>query len=161
MMATVRTECRDVQEIPECVVLCRPIKKEGDFTASELKNEVNDPELHALLETYIRKFMKGQSDTRVLKIFKCRTKFLVKTDSRYCENIMRNHSSNHVKIVIQPTSRKGYEIAGRGFIHQECFCKCETDLKVLCKDFLGPPYKLPDSICDILYPKQVKKFRHA
>jgi hypothetical protein len=145
LMATVRTECRDVQEIPECVVLCRPVKKEGDFTAGELKNEVHDSELHALLETFIRKFMIGQHDTRVHKIFKCRSKYLVKTNSKYCENIRRNHSSNHVKIVIE----------SNGTIHQECFCKCETKTDRndgFCKDYKSRAHNLSKRICEILYP---------
>ena len=126
--ATVRTECRDITEIPECVVLCRPIKKEGDFTSRETKNEFGDSELSALLETFIRVNMEGQSDTRVLKVFQCGAKYLVKTNSRYCENIKREHSSNHIKLVIEAP----------GTIHQECFCKCETlsgRRKGFCKDF--------------------------
>jgi hypothetical protein len=147
LMATVRTECRDVTEIPECVVLCRPVKKEGDFTPGELKNEVNNSELSALLETFIRKNMTGQEDTRIHKIYKCRNKYLVKTNSRYCENIRRNHSSNHVKIVIEPG----------GTIHQECFCRCETlegRYHGMCKEFRSRPHELGPRIRDILYPKK-------
>ena len=149
MMATVRTETREVKEIPECVVLCRPVKKEGDFTASELKNEVHDTELVALLETFIRRSMPGQENTRVFKIFKCRSKYLVKTNSKYCENIRREHSSNHVKIVIDSS----------GQIHQECFCKCETEkgrFHGFCKDFKSRSHVLSTRIRDILYPKTKK-----
>ncbi len=118
-MATVRTECQDVATIPECVVLCQPVRRkkvEGDFTPGETKDEVHNSELMSLLETFIRKHMTGQGGTRVQKIFKFKNRYLLKTTSRYCENIRRNHSSNHVKLVIEPN----------GIIHQECFCRCET-----------------------------------
>ena len=152
MMATVRTECQEVTRVPECVILCQPVKKgraEGDFTPSELKNEVHDSELSALLETFIRRNMDGQSNTRVHKIFKCRNRFLVKSTSKYCENIKREHSSNHVKIVIEP----------KGLIHQECFCKCETldgRLHGFCKDFKSREHQLSKRICDLLYPPEKK-----
>ena len=152
LMATIRTQVKEVTQVPECVILCQPIRKrkEGDFTPGELKNEVNDSELSALLETFIRVNMPGQGNTRVQKIFKVRNKFLVKTNSRYCENIRREHSSNHVKIVIEP----------KGLIHQECFCRCDT-VKGRhhgpCKDFKSREHQLSKRICDLLYPPAEKK----
>jgi hypothetical protein len=131
-MATVRTEETNVTEIPELVVLCQPVRKgrsEGDFTAGELKNEIHNTELSCLLERFIRKNMTGNEDTRVLSVFKFKSVHLVKTTSRYCENIERNHNSNHVKIVID----------GK-LIYQKCFCRCETThgrRRGFCKDFSG------------------------
>jgi hypothetical protein len=60
--------------------------------------------------------------------------YLVKTTSRYCENIRRNHNSNHIKIVIDGD-----------FLYQKCFCKCETTSgrrMGFCKDFSGRKHKL-------------------
>jgi hypothetical protein len=149
--STIRTEVKDVVEIPELVVMCKPIrqKKEGDFTASETKNEICDSELKCLLETFIRKNMDGNEDTRVLSVFKYKNVHLVKTTSRYCENIRRNHNSNHVKFVIDKKT-----------IYQKCFCRCETETgrkRGLCKDFIGDKHILETCggirIREILYSK--------
>ena len=158
-MSTVRTTETIVTEIPELVILCQPIPKkfhrEGDFTTIETKNEIDDMELLTLLETYIRKSMTGNEDIRVLKIFKFKNIHLLKTTSRYCENIRRNHNSNHVKLIID-----------NGFIYQKCFCRCDTtEGRQLgtCKDFTGRKHKLDTNggtrICGILYPN--KKSRNV
>jgi hypothetical protein len=153
MIATVRTQDEVVTKIPELVVVCQPVRKrqEGDFTATETKNEIHDSELVSLLETFIRKHMEGNKDTRVLSVFKFKNVHLVKTNSRYCENIKRNHNSNHVKIVIDD-----------GHIYQKCFCRCETLEgrygKKFCKDFRCGIHKLEmcggTRICNILYAKK-------
>jgi hypothetical protein len=152
MMATVRTEETIVTEVPELVIMCQPVRKgraEGDFTAGELKNEIYNSELMSLLERYIRKSMDGNEDTCVLSVFKFKSVHLVKTTSRYCENIRRNHNSNHIKIVIDGEN-----------MYQKCFCKCETTVGRrfgFCKDFAGRKHKLETNggtrILEILYPK--------
>jgi hypothetical protein len=153
-LATVRTQDETFTVIPELVVMCQPIRKrhEGDFTATETKNEIHDSELLCRLETFIRKSMEGNEDTRVLSVFKFKNVHLVKTTSRYCENIRRNHNSNHVKIVIDS-----------GNIYQKCFCRCETTegrRLGFCKDFTGRKHKLETNggtrICELLYPKQLE-----
>jgi hypothetical protein len=66
-------------------VLCQPVRKrkaEGDFTPGELKNEVENSELASLLEGFIRQWMEGQGNIRVQKIFKFKTRYLLKTTSR-------------------------------------------------------------------------------
>ena len=153
LASTVRTSETVVTEIPELVILCQPIRKkfhEGDFTNSETKNEINDMEVLSLLETYIRKSMTGNEDIRVLKIFKFKEIYLLKTTSRYCENIRRNHNSNHVKIIID-----------NNLIYQKCFCRCDTtEGRRLgpCKDFTGRKHLLQlnggKRICEILYPNK-------
>jgi len=154
LAATVRTSETKVTEIPELVIVCQPVpkKREGAFTATETKNEVHDSELTALLERFIRKSLDGNEDTKVLSVFKFKTMHLVKTTSRYCENIRRNHSSNHVKFVIEGE-----------IMYQTCFCRCETTSgrrQGLCKDFTGRKHKLEmnggSRICEILYNKLKK-----
>ena len=145
--ATVRTTETTVTSIPELVIVCQPIRKrrvEGDFTAAETKDEIYDSELKCLLESFIRANMPGNEDTRVLGVFKFKSVHLVKTTSRYCENIKRNHNSNHVKIVID-----------KKCIYQKCFCKCVTGKRVECKDFKSSLRRLEmnegSRICQILY----------
>jgi len=150
LLSTVRTTDTNIMVIPELVILCQPVprrRQEGDFTPMELKNEIYDSELVSLLQTFIRKSMPGNEETKVLAIFKFKNVHLLKTTSRYCENIRRNHNSNHVKIVID-----------NGLIYQKCFCRCETTegrRLGFCKDFTGNKHKLETNggtkICKILY----------
>lgn len=143
--ATIRTECTRATDVPELVVLCKPVKKEGDFTPSELKNEIVDIELIALLEAFIRQNMQGHEHTRIQNIFYYKTCYLLKTSSKYCENIRREHNSNHIR----------FRIDSGGKIYQQCFCRCET-LKDrrngFCKNFSGRKHQLSNKICTLLYP---------
>lgn len=150
-MSTVRTDktLDDVFKIEpiELGEVVRPRKKlEGNFTKSQTKNEVNDCELNAYLETFIRRNMEGQSAAHVSKIFKNGKKFYVQTSSKYCENLKRSHSSNHIWFLIED-----------GKICQRCFCTCETTegrRKGYCKNFTGRVHKLSAKIVSILYPEK-------
>tara|TARA_R110002072_G_scaffold34480_2_gene103087 strand:- start:410 stop:1630 length:1221 start_codon:yes stop_codon:yes gene_type:complete len=146
---TIRTdkspdECIKVPEFCPIVFKKTPSKREGDFSDAHVKDEVQDSEILAHVETFIRKYLTGQESSRVLKIFKYKKTFLVKTNSRYCENINRNHSSNHVWFLIKD-----------GIICQKCFCRCETmkDRKKFCKDFIGREYKLTRKVHEIIFGK--------
>ena len=149
MNATVRTQVKEVVEIPELVVLCQVIntkKKEGDFKKTEMKNEIHNSELLGLLETYIRKNLDGQSQIKIQNIFKLGSVFLLKSSSKYCENIKREHSSNHIKLHIEDDP-KGW------LIFQKCFCTCEVlkDRKGgFCKNFVGRKHLLSPTICKLL-----------
>lgn len=142
--ATVRSE-REPVTVPKGPVTVEVKKNEGNFKSLQTKNEIVDPVLSAQLETFVRLNMPGQSRTRIKKIFKYTEAYRVDTTSRYCENISRNHNSNHV----------WFEISKRT-ISQKCFCRCETTegrKRGFCKDFSGRPHTLNKTICDILYPK--------
>ena len=129
-------------------------KKEGSFTKTQSKNEVF-PELIPDIETFIRQYLPGQSTSRVHSIFKFHSILLVKTNSKYCENIGRDHGSNHV----------WFRIESDGSIVQKCFCTCDTVVgrkKGLCKDFTGRPHRLSPSIKTKLFPeKKLYKFKNA
>ena len=135
-MATLRTECTE----PNIIEGNR--KTEGSFTATQLKNELKDPEACALLEAFIRKNLEGQTQARVKNIYKEKNSYLVATTSRYCENTKREHGSNHVWFYVLGDS-----------IFQKCFCRCETmrgRFYGFCKDFSGRKHQLPPSIIDKL-----------
>jgi hypothetical protein len=151
-MATVRTDktLDDVVKIPFVETSetseVRPFKKEREFTASQTKNEFVNHELNAHLETFIRINMEGQSSSHVLKIFKNGNRYYVQTNSKYCENLKRSHSSNHIWFLIDD-----------GKIAQKCFCTCETTegrKKGYCKDFIGRSHNLSKTIVEILYPEK-------
>jgi hypothetical protein len=142
-MATVRTDTLTVVKVEP------PAKsiKEGCFTKIQTKNEVDDIELQAHLEMFIQKNMEGQGGAKVTKIFKHKNTFLVSTTSRYCENLGREHGSNHVWFYI-----------GGNIISQKCFCRCETIRERrhgFCRDFIGKRYILTPHIMKLLCPDGV------
>ncbi len=153
-MSAVRTDA------PQNVFIQPPSMpvREGSFTNEETKDELQDEELKSHIETFVRKNMEGQSNAFINKIFQNKTTFLVATSSNYCENLRREHGSNHVWFII----------SGK-LIIQKCFCRCETIRERrdgFCKDFCGRRHELPPNIIERLYPKkedlqkcpEIKKF---
>lgn len=146
-MAAVRTD------LPQTVHVEPPstVIREGTFTAEQTKDELQNDELKSKVEHFIRTHMEGQSGSYVPKIFKKKDTYLVKTTSKYCENIKREHGSNHVWFIISGQS-----------ILQKCFCVCETLVgrrDGFCKDFCGRRHQLPRDIVELLYPnkEEIKK----
>ena len=141
-MTTVRTnKPQTIHVNPPSVTI-----KEGTFTAAQMKDEVRDDTLKAKIEEFIRANMEGQSGAHVPRFFKKKDTYLVSTTSKYCENLKREHGSNHVWFIISgPT------------IIQKCFCLCPTlrgRRDGFCKDFCGRRHQLPPSIVTSLYPKK-------
>jgi len=135
-MATLRTQDTDP-------VLIEGAREENTFTNAQTKDEFKNQEAVLLVEAFIRKHMEGQSTASVTKMFKHKNQFLVSTTSKYCENLRRAHSSNHI----------WFHISG-DTIAQKCFCNCETmkgRFYGFCKDFSGRRHQLPKKITDVLY----------
>ena len=137
-MATLRTERTDV------AVVEGSTRDEGSFTLKETKNVFQNEATTRDIELFIQKNMDGQGSAIVTKIFSDKNSYLVSTTSKYCENLQRDHGSNHI----------WFRIEGR-VISQRCFCTCET-MKGrrygLCKDFYGRKHTLSDKIFETLYP---------
>lgn len=129
-----------------CIEEAPKIKKqEGGFSKEEIKNEIKNLNAIAHIQTFIRKNFKGQEHAQIFKIFKNKDSYLLSTDSRYCDNIKREHKSNHVWFLITNDST----------IVQKCFCTCETikDRKNgYCKDFTSDSYTINDDIKYELFP---------
>ncbi len=112
--------------------------KEGSFTKGQTKNEIEDQTMKNELEQFIRENIEGQDRVRITKMFKHKDTVLVSSTSKYCENLQREHSSNHVWFIISGS-----------VISQKCFCRCETlrgRRDGFCKDFSGRRHKLPVSL---------------
>jgi len=141
-MAVVRTdEPQTIHVEPPSITV-----KEGSFTREQMKDEVHDDELKGKIEEFIRSNLEGQSNAYVPKIFKKKDTYLVQTTSKYCENLKREHGSNHVWFII----------SGK-MILQKCFCLCETlrgRRDGFCKDFCGRRHQLTPTIIDRLYPNK-------
>ena len=149
IMSLIRTTNRTTVNID------KPITKQtkfatvvkNTFTPKQSKNEFTDLEGKAYLETYIRKNMMGQNNSRILKMFKNECSYFVQTDSKYCENLRGEHSSNHIWFIINDKT-----------ISQKCFCKCDTikgRQNGLCKNFSGQKHVLTPTIIGHLYPKKI------
>jgi hypothetical protein len=135
-MATLRTQGTDP-------VLIEGAREENTFTNAQTKDEFKNQEAVLLVEAFIRKHFEGQSSANITKMYKHKNQFLVSTTSKYCENLRREHSSNHVWFHITSDT-----------IAQKCFCNCETmkgRFYGFCKDFSGRKHQLPKKITDILY----------
>jgi hypothetical protein len=131
-------------------------KKEGGFSAALSKNEMVNSEVLAHLETFIRQNMQGQKNARLTKMFKNKSGISVATQSQYCENVQRDHSSNHV----------WFWANTKGHIRQRCFCTNDTAVgrrHGFCKDFSGRELQLPPSLVKKMYPenKTFEKVRKA
>lgn len=146
-LTTVRTDCDIPTRIKPLLVKNQKLLKEGGFTKHQTKNEVCNSELEAYLETFIRQNMEGQSTARITKLFKHKNSYLVSTQSRYCENLGREHNSNHIWFYVNGNN-----------IMQKCFCDCETNRgrrSGFCKDFSGRKHILHEKITKLMYPPEV------
>lgn len=156
MNVTIRTDETRVNVSVESIKDYETVfkKKEGNFSKKQTKNEFLNSEIQAHIETFIRQHIKGQSNARVQKIYKDGKDYLIKTNSKYCENLGREHNSNHVWFLITGDNR--------GNICQKCFCRCETtkDRKYgFCKNYSSRAHILTKFIQDTLYPEKVKELK--
>jgi len=86
------------------------------------------------IEEYIQKYLIGQEKARIKRVHRHEYDgWYVQTDSKYCENVQREHKSNHVWFSIHS-----------GRISQRCF---DEDT---CSEFHGREHILPPSIVEQL-----------
>jgi len=142
-MVTVRS---DVKETNYSV---KPLPGKAPFAKAVMNKEVNNNELTAVLETFIRQNLDGQRDARITKVYKkSDTEYYISTYSKYCENLGREHGSNHVWFNVKD-----------GVISQKCFCRCDTveeRKKGYCRDFEGQKHKLTSKLLSLMFPKKNK-----
>ena len=143
-MSAVRTDAPTTVSVEPPSVSIRA--KEASFSEDQTKDEIYDEDLKNRIETFIRKNMEGQGGAYITKLFKHKETYYAATTSRYCENVKRNHSSNHVWFIL----------SGK-FILQKCFSRHETILgrrDGFCEYFCGRRHQLTSDIIDKLYPKK-------
>ena len=103
-------------------------------TNKQADTEVNVELTCAPLERFIQRYLKGQDLAQVRRVMRNKTdRFVVQTDSRYCERIQGEHRSNHVWFGI--TGNKICQL-------------CHDDE---CKKFVGQEHILSPSIIEELY----------
>ena len=142
-LTTVRTECLLPAQVRPLAKSKIATIKEGGFSKHQTKNELVNSELQAYLETFIRQNMEGQSDARITRLFKHKKTILISSSSHFCENLGREHNSNHIWFYVVDN-----------IIMQKCFCTCETSRgrrSGFCKDFSGRRHIIPEKITEKLY----------
>ena len=103
-------------------------------TNKEPDSELNVELTCAPLERYIQRNLKGQNLAHVRRVMrKKQNRFVVQTDSRYCERIQGEHKSNHVWF---------------GIIGDRICQLCHDEE---CKKFVGREHILSPSIVEELY----------
>lgn len=122
------------------------IIKEGSFSKEQTKDEIVNDEVKNEIQSFVQKNMEGQQHAIITKMFKHNNTYLVSTNSKYCENLKREHSSNHIWFYITGST-----------ITQKCFCRCETIRQRrdgFCKDFHGRHHELLPRVVEKLYSKK-------
>jgi hypothetical protein len=101
-------------------------------TTSHILEDSKSEKSTGELETFIRMNIPGQETAKVTRVGKCKNKkdYWVRTNSRYCEHVKRDHKSNHVWFVLSP---KGCTICQ----------KCEDEE---CKNWKGRLYRIPSRL---------------
>jgi len=100
----------------------------GDSPSAQDVLENNGP-----LEEYIRRVLEGQSRTHIKKVQRHdHDGWFAQSDSKYCENVQKEHKSNHVWFAIKS-----------GRVSQSCFDE-------ECREFRGREHILPPSIVEQL-----------
>jgi len=114
---------------PETLALFS-VRHQGNFS-SELGTEGSLDT--GSLQEYVQKYMAGQERTHVKRVQRHEHDgWYAQTDSKYCENIRREHKSNHIWFTIKS-----------GRISQRCFDE-------ECTEFKGPEHNLPPTIVEQL-----------
>lgn len=75
--------------------------------------------------------------------------YIVRTSSRFCLNINREHHSNHV-----------YYYIDKSFAYQKCMCTCDTTVGRQygkCMDYKSSGRRLPFELQKLLFPQESKK----
>lgn len=92
---------------------------------------VSDAPPKSELESFIMKNIPGQSNIRISRIGKCKNKkdYWIRTNSKYCDHVKREHKSNNVWFILSP----------KGTLCQ----MCEDEE---CKKWKGRFYRIPSHL---------------
>ena len=93
---------------------------------------------------------KEYKDQNIKGIFQCGTKkkkfYVIQTDSQYCQNVRRNHNTNHVYFLLNDKT-----------ICQKCFSESVNSLSICCNNYTSDASPITLQLRDLLYPEYVKK----
>ena len=138
-----------------------PIVKDHLSETSEIKKsfaileQINeDDKRFQSIKEYIENFLPEEyEDASIIEVLYCGKKnskfrsYIVRTDSKYCQNLDDEHNSNHIYFTISNEK-----------IHQRCFCRCDTirSSGIKCEDFIDKGKILSSSLKQILFPETIE-----
>ena len=137
-----------------------PIVRENLSETGEIKKTfcileqiLEDDKRYHLIEEFIENFLPDDyEDANIIEILYCGKKnskyrsYIVRTDSRYCQNIQDDHNSNHIYFVITPER-----------FHQRCFCSCDVvrPSGIKCMNFIDKGKILSTKLKTSLFPESL------
>ncbi len=138
-----------------------PITKDNLSETGEIKKSFciletieQDDKRYKIVEEFILNFLPEEySDANIVEMMFCGKKnskfrsYIVRTNSKYCQNIQDEHNSNHIYFVI--TNEK---------FHQRCFCRCDVirPSGIKCSDFIDKGKLLSSKMKEILFPETIE-----
>jgi hypothetical protein len=105
-----------------------PQKNEGTWNSLD-KNSNNYREILRFFANYVKDY--SGKDIKRIYISDNEKTYLLNSRSKYCQNIQRNHKSEHIYFILNSEG-----------IYQRCFCRCNTqeDRRYgYCKDYSSNP----------------------
>ena len=86
----------------------------------------------------------------IVNMFRCGKKkneyYIIQTDSKYCQNVKRCHSANHIWFLLNDQN-----------ICQRCFSESYNKNSVCCSEFSSSTYPITISMRNLLYPQRIEK----
>jgi len=163
----------DKQEYPDWInerILEQHMKKPNKRKKKKMKNNGNnflesrrnlkirvhigeDDECFKAIKTFIEKTYekhKYYGDMRVDNVYLCDhgDYYIVQTNSRYCQNVSREHCSNHIYFYISKKKSR---------IYQKCLSESKNKNNVRCSDYKCKGCPITYRLRDILFPDLQKK----
>lgn len=133
----------------------QPPSKEDQDGLAQLKPkkgiQLSDPRFISL-QTFIKKEMPSVfQTTHLLDLHECAdgAYYVARTNSRFCMNVNREHSSNTIYFYIDMRC-----------VYQKCFCMCDTTEGRqfgLCKDYRSAGRPLSEKLKTLLFPQQMEE----
>lgn len=89
-------------------------------------------------------------EQKIVNIFQCGKKnkeyYIIQTDSKFCENVKRCHTANHVWFALNDKT-----------ICQRCFSESYNTKSICCSEFESEAYSITINLRNILYPQRIEK----
>lgn len=111
-----------------------------------LEQLTNTDDRYKMIENFIQTFMPEEyEDIKIIEVFFCGKKnsklryYIVRTNSKYCQNVNRDHTGNHIYFTI--TQDK---------FHQKCFNESE------CKDYIDKGKPIGNKMKQLLFPESLE-----
>lgn len=141
-----------------------PIVKDNLSETGEIKKAFSileqiheDDKRHEYIIEYMQNFLPEEyADIHIVEILFCGKRnskfrsYIVRTDSKFCQNLQDEHYSNHV-----------YFIITNEVMHQRCFCRCDVvrSSGIKCCDYIDKGKKITSKLREILFPETIEKLK--